>query len=408
MICGLLGEKLSHSYSPQIHKFLGDYQYNIFEKSPDQLEDFLQNGDFHGLNVTIPYKKTVIEYCQELSAEAQRIGAVNTLVKRNDGSLIGHNTDYFGFRSMALRIGISYQGKKALVLGSGGASHTVCTVMKELGAEVIVISRSGENNYENISRHYDCSVIINATPVGMYPDTGISPVDISGFSKLEAVMDLIYNPANTQLLLDVKQRGIRTENGLWMLVAQAKESAEWFSGKKIKDDIISEIYHRLKHQTQNVILVGMPGCGKSTIGKLLAEKLQKTFVDADEKIVEAAGCSIPEIFQEQQEAGFRKIETQVLSQLGKSSSQVIATGGGCVTRSENLPLLRQNGIIVWIQREITSLPIEGRPLSQRNDLHKMYEIRKPMYAEFADITVCNNTSPDDTVQDILSKLEVTK
>lgn len=408
MICGLLGEMLSHSYSPQIHKFLGDYRYDIFEKTPDQLREFLQSGEFRGLNVTIPYKKAVIQYCHSLSPEAQKIGAVNTLVKRSDGTLIGHNTDYFGFRSMALRLGISYEGKKALVLGSGGASNTVCAVMKELGAEVIVISRSGENNYDNISKHHDCSVIINATPVGMYPNTGISPVDITVFPKLEAVMDLIYNPANTKLLLDAQQRGIRTENGLWMLVAQAKESAEWFSGKKIDDSVIGKIYHQLKHQMQNVILVGMPGCGKSTIGKLLAERLQKDFVDADTQIEDFAGCSIPEIFQAQQEAGFRKIETQVLSQLGKRSSQVIATGGGCVTRSENLPLLRQNGIIVWIRREISALPTEGRPLSQSNDLHKMYEIRKPLYDSFADITVDNNTSPDDAVQNILSKLEVTE
>ena len=408
MICGLLGEKLSHSYSPQIHKCLGDYRYDIFEKTPDQLKEFLQSFEFRGLNVTIPYKKTVIQYCQALSPEAQKIGAVNTLIKRNDGTLIGHNTDYFGFRSMALRLGISYEGKKALVLGSGGASNTVCTVMKELGAEVIVISRSGENNYENICKHQDCAVIINATPVGMYPKTGVSPVDISIFPKLEAVMDLIYNPANTKLLLDAKQRGIRAENGLWMLVAQAKESAEWFSGKKIDDRVIENIYHKLKNQMQNVILVGMPGCGKSTIGKLLAERLQKTFVDADTQIEDFAGCSISEIFRTQQEAGFRKIETQVLSHLGKRSSQVIATGGGCVTQPENLSLLRQNGIIVWIRREVSALPTEGRPLSQSNDLRKMYEIRKPMYASFADITVDNNTSIGDAVQNILSKLEVTE
>ena len=408
MICGLLGEKLSHSYSPQIHKFLGNYDYALFEKRPDQLDGFLQSNEFHGLNVTIPYKKAVIPYCRELSYEAQKIGAVNTLVRQKDGSLIGHNTDYFGFRSMALRLGISYKGKKVLVLGSGGASNTVQVVMAELGAEVIVVSRNGENNYQNLSRHTDCAVIVNATPVGMYPNTGISPVDMDIFPKLEAVMDLIYNPSNTKLLLDAQHRNIRTENGLWMLVAQAKQSAEWFLDRKIDDCIIAKIYDSLKKEMENIVLIGMPGCGKSTVGKILANMLHKSFVDADAQIEEYAGTDIPNIFLTQQESGFRKIETHILSELGKKSSQVIATGGGCVTIPENLPLLRQNGTIIWIKRDIVDLPTDGRPLSQNNDLQQMYEIRRPMYSRFADLTVCNNSTPEETAIKILSLLEVSQ
>lgn len=405
MICGLLGEKLSHSYSPQIHRHLGSYSYDLFERSSEELEDFLLNGTFQGLNVTIPYKKSVIPYCRELSPQARKMGAVNTVVKGSDGTLTGHNTDYFGFQSMAQRLPVDYTGKKVLVLGSGGASNTVCAVMKELGAQVVVISRSGENNYENLDKHRDCAVIVNATPVGMYPNTGISPVALDLFPNLEGVLDLIYNPARTKLLLDAQCRGIPTENGLWMLVAQAKESAEWFTGEKIHDEKIGAIYKAIKRNMENIVLIGMPGCGKSTVGALLAQQLGKKFVDADAQIEAYAGCTIPEIFQNQQEAGFRAIETKVLSELGKQSGLVIATGGGCVTRQENLPLLRQNGTVIWIKRNIAQLPTEGRPLSQSADLSQMYEIRKPMYENFADTTVNNDLTPTDTAAKILEKLE---
>ncbi|MBQ8910316.1 MAG: shikimate kinase [Oscillospiraceae bacterium] len=408
MICGLLGKKLSHSYSPQIHQQLGTYRYDLFERSGEELEDFLLNGTFQGLNVTIPYKKSVIPYCRELSPQAKKMGAVNTIVKRSDGTLIGHNTDYFGFQSMAQRLPVAYRNKKVLVLGSDGASNTVCAVMKELGAQVVVISRSGENNYENLNKHADCAVIVNATPVGMYPNTGISPVSLNLFPNLEGVLDLIYNPARTKLILDAQQRGIPTENGLWMLVAQAKESAEWFTGENISDNKIAHIYKAIKRNMENIVLIGMPGCGKSTVGALLAQQLGKKFVDADAQIEIHAGCTIPEIFQNQQEEGFRKIETKVLSELGKQSGMVIATGGGCVTRQENLPLLRQNGTIVWIKRNIAELPTDGRPLSLTTDLLQMFETRKPMYEKFADITVNNDSTPTETATRILSKLEETE
>lgn len=402
MICGLLGGKLGHSYSPEIHRHLGDYPYELYEKTPEELDTFFKNGDFAAINVTIPYKKAVIPYCAKISDCAKRLGAVNTIVRQMDGTLLGHNTDYFGFLSMVKRSGLQVQGKKVLVLGSGGASVTVVAVLQELGANVVIISRSGEENYENLHRHADASVIVNTTPVGMYPNTGASPVCLDMFPHLEGVLDLIYNPARTQLLLDAEERGLVTENGLWMLVAQAWESAQWFTGKPLPESRIAEIHGSLRRQMENIVLIGMPGSGKSTIGKLLAEKCGKTFVDADAVIIEKAGKSIPKIFEESGEPGFRCIETEVLSQLGKQSGLVIATGGGCVTRNENYPLLHQNGTIYWLQRDIAKLPTNGRPLSMSGNLYEMYQKRKPLYERFADKIIDNNLTTDNALAQILS------
>lgn len=400
MQCGLLGGKLGHSYSPQIHGYLCDYIYDIYEKQPEELEDFLKNGNFSGLNVTIPYKKAVIPYCSELSETAKKLGAVNTLVRRADGSLIGHNTDYFGFTSMLTKSGLKVTGKKVLVLGSGGASATVVAVLEEMGASVIVVSRTGENNYQNLDNHKDAAVIVNTTPVGMYPNVAISPLQLSHFPSLEGVLDVIYNPARTQLLLDAEKHGLVTMNGLWMLVAQAKESAEWFSGQKIQDDKISWIYNKLRKQMENTILIGMPGCGKSTVAKEVAAILGKQFIDADSVIEKMAGKSIPDIFATEGEIGFRTWETKALTDLGKQSSLVIATGGGCVTKEENYPLLHQNGTIYWLQRNIDSLPIDGRPLSLTGKLQEMYTIRQPLYNHFADHIIDNNGEMQNTVQKI--------
>ena len=405
MKCGLLGRKLGHSYSPQIHGLLGDYSYDLFEKEPEELASFLKNGDFTGINVTIPYKKDVIPYLDALSPAAQKIGSVNTIVRRADGSLFGHNSDYFGFVSLVKHSGIAVEGKKVLVLGSGGTSNMVVTALKDLGAAPVVISRSGESNYGNLHLHSDASVIVNATPVGMYPNTGVSPIDLNRFPKLDGVLDVIYNPAKTQLLLDAESLGIPHENGLWMLVAQAKEASEYFTGKKLSDDMIARIHHKLSRQMKNIVLIGMPGCGKSTIGTLLAETLGRTFVDADAQIVQMAGKSIPEIFAQDGEDAFRQWESDALAHLGKQSGLVIATGGGCVTRQRNYPALHQNGSIVWLERDLSLLPTDGRPLSQSNRLEEMYAVRKPLYEAFADVRVANTGSPEDTVTEILSKLE---
>ena len=403
MNCGLLGRKLAHSYSPQIHNQLGDYRYQLFEKEPEALEGFLKSGTFDGINVTIPYKKDVMAHCHQLSDVAAKIGAVNTIVCR-DGRLIGHNTDYFGFRSMVLHSGLVLEGKKVLVLGTGGASVTAQLVLQEMGADVVVISRRGENNYSNLDKHKDARAIVNCTPVGMYPDNGLSPVDLELFPVLEGVLDLVYNPAKTQLLLDAQDRGIVAENGLWMLVAQAKESAEWFTDRTIDDDVIASIHASLSRQMKNIVLIGMPGCGKSTVAKLLGEALGREVLDADAVLTEKAGCSIPHIFANQGEDAFRKLETQVLKELGKLSGKVIATGGGCVTRPENYNSLRQNATVVWLQRSLSILDTAGRPLSQKTKAEDMYKVREPLYKAFSDFCISNDSTPEQAAQAILERL----
>ena len=404
MKSGLLGRKLGHSYSPQIHAYLGDYPYTLFEHEPEDVEDFLKNGDFTAINVTIPYKKTVMPYCT-LTETAQYMGSVNTIIRQSDGTLLGHNTDYFGFTSMVHRSGLQPKGKKCLVLGSGGASVTAVAVLKEMGANVIVISRGGENNYDNLHLLADAAIICNCTPVGMYPNNGVSPIDLDLFPKLEGVLDMIYNPSRTQLLLDAADRDLIHCNGLWMLVAQAKEAAEWFMNKKLPDSLIEEVYTKMQRQMENVILIGMPGCGKSTIGKLLAERLDKEFVDADAALVDTFENTIPKIFATEGEVGFREKETQILRDLGKKSGLVIATGGGCVTQSRNYRLLHQNGTIFWLQRDLSILPTDGRPLSQANKLEDMYRIRKPLYEAFADHIISNDGCTDETLAQILAALE---
>ncbi len=403
MKCGLLGRKLGHSYSPQIHSHLGSYTYALFEKEPEELGAFLRNGDFTGLNVTIPYKKEVIPYLDDLSPRASMLGAVNTIVRRN-GKLIGHNTDFFGFEALVSASGLALAGKKVLVLGSGGASNTAVAVLRQLGAQVVVISRSGEDHYGNLPRHSDASVIVNTTPVGMYPNTNEAPVDLSVFPHLEGVLDVIYNPARTQLLMQAEERGIIAKNGLLMLVAQAKEAAQWFTESTLPDEVVSGIHRTLRRQMENVILIGMPGCGKTTVGKALAEKTGLRFVDADAEIEAQAGMSIPEIFAAEGEAGFRLRETRILSELGKGSGQVIATGGGCVTRPENYKFLHQNGTMLWLRRDLMKLPTEGRPLSQSGRLEEMYRLRKPLYESFSDFTIDNNGGLDTTISQILEVL----
>lgn len=384
---GLLGRKLGHSYSPAIHALLEDYEYALYEKEPEELADFLRNGAWDGINVTIPYKQSVIPFLDDLTPTANELGAVNTVIRR-DGRLIGYNTDYYGFHSMVAKSGLSPAGKKCLVLGSGGASKVVQAVLREYDAQVVVISRNGKDNYENLSRHSDAAIIVNATPVGMYPDTGTSPVDLNPFPQLEGVLDLIYNPARTQLLMDAEKRGIVAQNGLWMLIAQAKCAAQWFTDRPIAEEITVQTYGILQKQMDNIILIGMPGCGKSTVGRLLAEETGRKLIDTDEEIENLAQKSIPRIFAEDGEAVFRDWETKVLETFCKESGLVIATGGGCVTKEQNYPLLHQNGTIYWLQRDVDKLPTDGRPLSKK--LEELYHSRKGLYEAFADHVIDNN------------------
>ena len=403
--CGLLGEKLGHSYSPAIHGMLADYEYKLYERSPEDVESFVRNGEWDGLNVTIPYKKTVMPFCDQLSETAKRIGSVNTLVRRADGSIYGDNTDAYGFERLVRRSGIQVQGKKALVLGSGGASVTVCDVLQTLGAaSVTVISQGGENNYDNLDRHADAQIIANTTPLGMYPYTGKAAVDLRRFPQCEGVLDVVYNPARTALMLQAEALHIPCASGLYMLVAQAKRSSELFTDTSIDDSQIDRIEHILASSMQNVVIIGMPGSGKSTVSAALGQRLGRPVQEADALIAEQAGCSIPEIFAAQGEEGFRKLETEVLAQLGKQSGAILSTGGGCVTRAENYPLLHQNGTIFWIQRDTALLPKDGRPISLRSDLNELYEKRRPQYEAFADYVIDNNGSLEETVEKILEVL----
>lgn len=404
--CGLLGEKLGHSYSPQIHSMLADYEYKLFEKSPEELEGFLKSGEFDGLNVTIPYKKAVMPYCKELSPTAAQIGSVNTIVRRSDGSLLGDNTDAFGFENLILHNGIEVRGKKALVLGTGGASVTAQAVLKNLGArDVVVISRKGEDNYENIAKHNDAEIIVNTTPVGMYPNNGKAAVDLEMFPKLSGVLDVVYNPARTALLLQAERLGIPCAGGLYMLVSQAKRSCELFTGKSIPDSKIDRIERILSHRMQNIVIIGMPGSGKTTVSTMLAERLGRKILDTDTIVAEKAGMSIPEIFAAQGEAGFRKLETEATAEVGKLSGNIISTGGGVITVAENYELLHQNGVIVWIERDTNKLARDGRPISLSSDLNELYAARLPLYERFADIKADNNGDINETVNAIMEMIK---
>lgn len=385
---GLIGSHLSHSFSPQIHAALADYEYRLFELEASELGIFLTKHDFDALNVTAPYKKDVIPYLARLSDAAARIGAVNTIVREQDGSLSGYNTDYDGLTDLIHDLGVPFANKKVLVLGSGGASRTAVTVATDMGAgAVVVISRSGEDHYGNLEKHRDAAIIINTTPVGMYPHNGEAPLSLSHFPRLEAVIDVIYNPARTALLQEAQARGIPCRNGLLMLVSQARRAAELFLQTTLPATLSQKIAADMARKAENIILIGMPGCGKTTLGKLLAKELGRTFADADALLEKEAGLTIPEIFQREGEAGFRAREAAVLKKLGCEKGQVIATGGGCVTVAENYPSLHQNGRILFLDCDPKGLPTEGRPLSSARSPEILYRERLPLYQKFADITV---------------------
>ncbi len=396
---GLLGEHLSHSFSPQIHSLLADYPYDLYEVDTDNLGEWVKGTDLAGFNVTIPYKQDIMKYCAEVSPQAQAIGAVNTVVRRADGTLFGDNTDYFGFAYMLDSLRVDIKGKKAVVLGSGGASKTVCTVLSEQGAEVVVISRGGENNYSNLHLHSDATLIVNATPVGMYPKTGVSPVNLQDFPDCQGVCDVIYNPAKTALLLQAEKLGIPCVNGLSMLVAQAKKACEIFTASVVSDEVIEKIRVQVAKETLNIVLVGMPGSGKSTVGKLVTEILHRPFFDADEEITKATGRTPADIITKDGESAFRLVETQVLTSLCKESGAVIATGGGAVTIPENKDIIRQNSVVIFLERNITLLPKDGRPLS--TDLKAMYEKRLPMYKEFSHKIVDGNGEVKEVADRVL-------
>ena len=403
---GLLGEKLGHSFSPQIHRDLAGYDYQLLPTPPEAVEDLFARRAFQGLNVTIPYKRTVMPLCDEIDPRAAAIGAVNTVVNRN-GRLTGYNTDIDGFLYMARRAGVDMAGKKVVILGSGGTSRTARAAAGELGVrEIITVSRHGEDNYQNLSRHADAQVLVNTTPVGMYPNWGQSPVSLESFPALEGVLDVVYNPLRTALLLQAEERGLPCSCGLPMLVAQAKRAAELFTGQNIGDSRTEAVLHGLRRQLTSIVLIGMPGCGKTTVGRALAEKLGRTFVDLDEEIVRRAGMPIPEIFAREGEAGFRERESALVREFGERTGLVVSTGGGVVTRRENYIPLKQNGLLLHLRRDPAALPTDGRPLSQATAPEELWRRRAPLYAAFADGEIDNNGTLAGTLEEI--EKEMTK
>ncbi len=400
---GLLGETLGHSFSPQLHRAFGDYDYCLLPTKRDAVVQLLAQRPFRGLNITMPYKQMVMPLCDEIDARAAQIGAVNTIVNRG-GRLIGYNTDIDGLLYMAQRSGIDLHDKKVLILGSGGTSRTAVAAAQLCGAkEIVVISRSGDNNYTNLHRHVDADCIINTTPVGMFPNCGQSPIDLTQFPYLSGVLDVVYHPLRTALFLQAEQLGIPCTCGLSMLTAQAKRAAELFTGTTISDARTEEVFSALHRQLENMVLIGMPGCGKSTIADALGKRTGREVVHLDEIIAQRAGLSIPEIFAQHGEDYFRALESDCIREVGKRTGIIISTGGGCVTRAENYASLHQNGRLFHLMRDHRYLPTDGRPLSQRTAIETLWAQRKAQYEAFADVVIDNNGTVEQTVAQLLQE-----
>lgn len=389
---GLIGGKLSHSHSPAIHKQLGGYDYALYELAPEGLEPFLRRRDIGGLNVTIPYKRAVLPYCDRLGPVAQRTGSVNTLVFR-EGKIAGYNTDYDGFLHLAKRAGVEFAGKKIVVLGSGGTFSTVCAAVQDAGAkEIVVISRGGTDNYDTLGRHADADVLVNTTPVGMYPNIEASPVSLAAFPRLSGVLDVVYNPLRTRLILEAQERAIPCAGGLAMLVAQAHAAAQRFLGEEIPESRIEEILQALELELTNIVLIGMPGCGKSRVGRALSELTGRPLLDTDELVEQEWGVRIADMIECDGEAVFREREHEAVRLAAKQGGRIISTGGGAPTFLRNRTALRQNGRIVYIRRDLSQLAVAGRPLSK--NLPALFEQRDPAYRAFADMQIENNGPPE--------------
>ena len=402
---GLIGEKLGHSFSKIIHEKLADYTYELCPLAKDELDAFMTAKQFKAINVTIPYKQDVIPYCDVLDDSAKRIGVVNTIVNR-DGKLFGYNTDFAGFLYNLNAHGITLKDKKVMICGSGGTCKTVTAVAEYMGAkEILVVSRSKKENavtYEECIRHKDVDVVVNASPKGMYPDNGESPLDLSNFPNCKAVVDVIYNPLKTRLLQQAEQLGMKAVNGLEMLVAQAKFAVEHFLSTEIENDKIDQITLELLKQLTNIVLIGMPSSGKTLTGKALCKYIDKTVVDTDAVIVERSGMSIKEMFARHGEAYFRQWEHDVIEEFSKQNGLIIATGGGAIKNEENIQNLKQNGVVMFIDRDLEHLLVtDDRPLSK--DTHavaKLYEERYPLYTKYGDLRVPNNYPMEISQQEL--------
>lgn len=400
---GLIGEKLGHSFSKDIHERLG-YDYELCEISPDKLESFMLARDFSGINVTIPYKREVIPYLDWIDEPARHIGAVNTVVNR-DGKLYGYNTDFYGMKELFAHAGIDPEGRKAAILGSGGTSRTAKALLSSLGAkEINVISRSRGITYDELyAKHSDTEIIVNTTPVGMFPDIFASPIDLTEFKGLVGVIDAVYNPLNTELVCKAKKCGINAESGLYMLVAQAIYASELFLDIKYPSYMLDVIYEGIKAEKENLVLIGMPSSGKTTVGRLLAERLGSEFVDTDELIIERIKMPIKDFFSAYGEEKFRLVESEVINSLAGRNGLVIATGGGAVLREENISALKYNGKIIFLDRSLDKLvTTDSRPLSSdRASLERLYSLRYPIYHSVSDLQIPGDGTPIEVANNIL-------
>lgn len=409
---GLLGEKLGHSFSKEIHALLADYEYELRELSADEMEELFRKKDFKAVNVTIPYKQTVIPYLDEISERAKKTGAVNAVVNR-DGKLFGDNTDFAGMRALALHAGADMKGKKVLVLGTGGTSKTACAVAEDLGAkEVFRVSRTKKDDavtYEEAAeKHSDAQIIINTTPVGMFPKTDASPIDISAFPQLETVLDAIFNPLRTELVLDAQKKGINASGGLYMLVSQAVYASALFLGKDADERKTDEVYRKILNEKRNVFLIGMPSSGKSSVGRKLAELTGIPFEDTDATLVEKFGEPIADFIRKNGEKAFRDAESEVIAKAAEKKGSITATGGGAVLREENIRKMKKNGITVFLDRDLFLLTATSdRPLSSTKEaLERLYNERFPIYEKAADVTVKSNDEIGAVAQAVRKELDL--
>ena len=405
---GCIGKKLTHSFSKEIHAKLADYDYELIELTEEEIAPFFDNKDFAAINVTIPYKQTVIPYLDSISPIAQRIGAVNTIVNK-DGKLYGYNTDYYGMKALVERVGIDLKGRKVLILGTGGTSKTAQVLAADLGAaEVLTVSRKKTEEYityeEAIRDHCDAQVIINTTPSGMYPNCEDRPIDISCFPRLEGLIDAVYNPLRTNLVLDAQERGIKAEGGLYMLVMQAVVAVEHFLNTAIPKETADQVFASIYASKENIVLTGMPGSGKSTVGKLL-ELDGFSFLDTDEVIEQRCGCSICDLIKEKGEPYFRDLETEVIREVSSNSCRIISTGGGAILREENFRYLKRNGRLYFLNAELSRLQAtNSRPLSDTVEkLKRLYTERMPIYQKSADVVVPDLAEPQEEAKYITTK-----
>lgn len=403
---GVLGRVLGHSYTPAIYRELAGLDYRRFEREPEEIEAFVRSDEWEGFNVTIPYKRDLVAYMDELSPVAERMGNINTVLRLPDGRLRGDNTDYYGFKVLVESLGLELAGKKAVVFGgSGGAGSTAMMVLSDLGMRAVSIDRAGEHTYERLDAHADAALAVNCTPVGMFPACPEAPCSLAALPRLEGFVDIVYNPARTALMMEADRLGIPNVGGLLMLVAQAAQAVERYTGRAVDRERIAEVTASLARSERNIALIGMPGSGKTRVGQRLAEHLGRTHVDIDRELERGFGRPCSDYIVEEGEEAFRRAESDCLAQVAARSGQVVSCGGGVVTRPGNYGLLRQNSVIVMLDRPLGELSKKGRPLSQREGVEALAERRMPLYRSWADIVVASRESAEATAREVERALD---